>query len=160
MAKSEIAQEGNILAISKAADISAADLIDKINTFWIQNLRQEHAFDVNIQGDNFLARFIALKQKLKQIPGIENMQPREMGSDYAVIQVFYKGKAAQFADMIMLKTFESFGLEISDVSDNFINIRFIEKGQPPLSENDSQDIEEIMELNPDPDQEQNLETSQ
>ncbi len=160
VAKSEIAQEGNILAISKAADISAADLIDKINTFWIQNLRQEHAFDVNIQGDNFLARFIALKQKLKQIPGIENMQPREMGSDYAVIQVFYKGKAAQFADMIMLKTFESFGLEISDVSDNFINIRFIEKGQPPLSENDSQDIEEIMELNPDPDQEQNLETSQ
>ncbi|MCP4671471.1 MAG: hypothetical protein GY857_09195, partial [Desulfobacula sp.] len=118
VAKSNLAQEGNSLAISKAADISSVDLIGKINTFWMQNLRQEHAFDVNIQGENFLARFIALKQKLKQMPEIENMQPREMGSDYAVIQVFYKGKATQFADMIMLKTFESFGLEISDVSDN------------------------------------------
>ncbi len=137
VAKSNLSQEGNALAISKAADISALDLIDKINTFWMQNLRQEHVFDVNIEGENFLARFIALKQKLKQIPGIENMQPIEMGSDYAVIQVFYKGKAAQFADMMMLKTFESFGLEISDVSDKFINIRFIEKGHPPLSENDS-----------------------
>ena len=152
VAKSNLAQEGNIFAISEAAELSAVDLIDKINTFWMQNLRQEHAFDVNIQGENFLTRFIALKQKLKQMPGIENMQPREMGSDYAVIQVFYKGKAAQFADMIMLKTFESFGLEISDVSDDFINIRFIEKYQPPVFDNDSQNIDEPMESNQDPDQ--------
>ena len=128
-AKSNIAEEGNILAISKAAKLSAVDLIDKVNTFWTQNLRKEHTFDVNIEGENFLPRFIALKQKLKQMPGIENMQPSEMGSNYAVMQIFYKGKPSQFADMLMLKTFGSFGLEISDVRDDFLNIRFIEKGQ-------------------------------
>ena len=126
-AKSNIAEEGNILAISKAAKLSAVDLIDKVNTFWTQNLRKEHTFDVNIEGENFLPRFIALKQKLKQMPGIENMQPSEMGSNYAVMQIFYKGKPSQFADMLMLKTFGSFGLEISDVRDNFLNIKFIEK---------------------------------
>ncbi len=128
-AKSNIAVEGNIVAISRAAKLSAEDLIDKVNTFWTQNLRKEHAFDVNIEGENFLPRFIALKQKLKQMPGIENMQPSEMGSNYAVMQIFYKGKSSQFADMLMLKTFGSFGLEISDVRDDFLNIRFIEKGQ-------------------------------
>ena len=126
-AKSNIAKEGNILAVSRAAKLSAADLIDKINTFWTQNLRKEHTFDVNIEGENFLPRFIALKQKLKQMPGIENMQPSEMGSNYAVMQIFYKGKPSKFADMLILKTFDGFGLEISDVRDDSLNIRFIEK---------------------------------
>ncbi|MCP4673269.1 MAG: hypothetical protein GY857_18420 [Desulfobacula sp.] len=60
----------------------------------------------------------------------------------------------------MLKTFESFGLEISDVSDNFINIKFIEKEQPPLFENDFQDIDEPMESDLDQDQDQDGKTGQ
>ena len=59
--------------------------------------------------------------------GIENMQPKEVGSTHAVLEVFYKGKSFQFADAIMLKTFDSFGLEISDVTDRLVVIRFIEK---------------------------------
>ncbi len=146
-AKSNIAKEGNILAVSRAAKLSAVDLVDKVNTFWTQKLRKEHAFDGNIEGENFLPRFIALKQKLKQMPGIENMQPSEMGSNYAVMQIFYKGKSSQFADMLMLKTFGSFGLEISDVRDDFLNIRFIEKGQSFLLKEDSQKIETTNESN-------------
>lgn len=146
-AKSNIAEKGNILAVSRAAKLSAVDLVDKVNTFWTQNLRKEHAFEVNIEGEKFLPRFIALKQKLKQMPGIENMQPSEMGSNYAVMQIFYKGKSSQFANMLMLKTFNSFGLEISDVRDDFINIRFIEKGQSLLLKEDSQKVETTNESN-------------
>ena len=151
-AKSNIAKEGNILAVSRAAKLSAADLIDKINTFWTQNLRKEHTFDVNIEGENFLPRFIALKQKLKQMPGIENMQPSEMGSNYAVMQIFYKGKPSKFADMLMLKTFDGFGLEISDVRDDSLSIRFIEKGQSFLFKEDSQKVETTKESNLETDQ--------
>ena len=131
-AKSKAAREGNNLAVASAAKLSSEDLADKINTFWSQHLRREHIFDVNIEGENFLPRFIALKRKFKQMPGIENMQPSEMGSNYAVMQIFYKGKPSQFADMIMLKTFDNFGLEISDVRDDFLNIRFIEKGSQEI----------------------------
>ena len=126
-AKSNVEQTGNIQALTSAANLSAVDLTDKIDTYWQENLKKEHTFDVNIEGANFLSRFLALKKKLKEIPGIENMQPREMGSDYAVLQIFYNGKASQFADTVMLKTFDSFGLEISDVRNDFINIRFIDK---------------------------------
>lgn len=128
--KSDSEQEGNINAIIKAAHLSAQDLTEKINTYWTQNLRKEHSFDVRIEGENFLPRFIALKQRFKQMPGIENMQPKEMGSNYAVMQVFYKGKSSQFANAVMLKTFDSFGLEISDIIDDFVFIKFIEKDQP------------------------------
>jgi len=125
-------QEGNMNAIVKAAHLSVQDLTEKINTYWTQNLRKEHAFDVRIEGDNFLPRFIALKQRFKQMPGIENMQPREMGTNYAVLQVFYKGKSSQFANAVMLKTFDSFGLEISDIVDDLVSIKFIEKDQSSL----------------------------
>ncbi|MBW2654935.1 MAG: hypothetical protein JRC91_08390, partial [Deltaproteobacteria bacterium] len=91
VAKSDVDKQGNINAIVKAASLSAQDLSKKIDAYWEQNLRTEHVFDVIIEGENFLPRFIALKQRFKQMPGVENMQPKEMGTNYTVMQVFYKG---------------------------------------------------------------------
>lgn len=126
-AKSQVPVVGQINAIKNAAQLAAQDLSEKLSGFWSDQLRREHAFDVRIEGDSFLPRFIALKQRFVQMPGIENMQPREMGSDYALLELFYKGKPAQFADTVMLKTFKEFGLEIMDVTDSLVTIRFIEK---------------------------------
>lgn len=145
--KSEMAREGNINAIVKAASLSARDLSEKIDEFWTKNLRREHAFDLKLEGESFLPRFIALKQKLKQMPGIENMQPKEMGSNHAVMQVFYKGKSSQFANAVMLKTFDSFGLEISDVTDSLVAIRFIEKSEPVLLDENSPTTENAKKEN-------------
>ena len=123
---------GHTNAIKNAAALAATDLSQKLSTYWADQLRREHAFDVRIEGMDFLPRFIALKQRFVQMPGIENMQPKEMGSNYALLEMFYKGKPSQFADRVMLKTFKDFGLEILDVSDSLITIRFIEKQEPSL----------------------------
>ncbi len=144
-AKSDISSQGQIDAIVTAAHLAASDLSEKIDTYWADQLRKEHAFDVRIEGMNFLPRFIALKQRFKQMSGIENMQPKEMGSNSALLQVFYKGKASQFADSVMLKTFDSFGLEVLNVSDSMITIRFIEKDQESLL-NESNELKEAPAL--------------
>ena len=117
-----------VKAIEEAAVLSVADLKDKIDKYWGEQLRKEHAFDVRIEGLEFLPRFIALKQRFQQMPEIENLQPKEMGSNFALLEVFYKGKPDQFVAALMLKTFDNFGIEILDVSDSLISIRFIEKG--------------------------------
>ncbi|WP_300455312.1 hypothetical protein [Desulfobacula sp.] len=127
--KNDMDQEGNIQAIAKAASLSAQDLSEKIDAYWSRNLRTEQTFDIKLEGEQFLPRFIALKQQFKKMPEIETLQAKEMSSNSAVIEVVYKGKPSQFADAIMLKTFESFGLEISDVTETQVTIRFIEKGQ-------------------------------
>jgi hypothetical protein len=137
VATSDMELEGNIQALVKAARLSALDLSERIDVYWAQQLRQEHAFDVTIKGENFLTRFIALKQQFKQMPGIENMQPKEMGTDYAVMQIFYKGKSFQFVNAVMLKTFDSFGLEFTDVTDTLVTIQFIEKAAA-FGEDDNQ----------------------
>jgi len=130
-------ETGNTAAIEKAANLAAADLQDRINTFWTQNLRREHLFDVNIQGDEFLVRYIELKKRFKQMPGIENLQPKEMGSGSAILELKYKGSPSQFANALMLKTFDDFGIEISEVEPDRVTIKFIEKVETALGDTDS-----------------------
>ena len=147
VAKSDMDREGNIQALFKAASLSAVDLSAKMDVYWTRHLRKEHSFDVTIKGKNFLPRFIALKQEFQQMPGIENMQPKEMGANYAVMQIFYKGNSSQFADAVMLKTFDSFGLEFSDVTDTLVTIMFIEKTAATIVDENSQEKTPLVEKN-------------
>ncbi len=127
---SYVEEQGSQGAIEKAAVLSARDLIDKIDAYWIENLRKEHSFKVKIEGEKFHPRYMALTQRFKQMPGIENMQPKEIGSNHGVIDMFYKGNASKFANALMLKTFDDFGFEFLEVSDELVSIRLIEKAQP------------------------------
>lgn len=131
-AKSGLDQEGSILALTKAADLAAQDLAAKLDRFWTQTLRRENRFDVHIRGDGFLPRFIALKKRFKDMSDIENMQPREIGTDMAVMEMVYKGSPLHFADTVMLKTFDNFGIEIVEVTEDRVDIRFIDKQDDAL----------------------------
>jgi len=134
-ARSLMDQEGAVGAITEASVLSARDLNQKIDAFWTQNLRREKLFDVTITGDKFLSRFIALKKRFKEIQDIENMQPKEIGTDKAVMEIVFKGSPEQFADAVMLKTFVGFGIEVDEVTDQMVTIRFIEKQDDlPLTE--------------------------
>jgi hypothetical protein len=118
-------ERGADQALAQAADTAGQDLKEKIDTFWAQALKEKEAFDLYVEGDNFLTRFIALKRQLKEIREIEDISPRELGSSHAIMEVSYKGTPAQFANAVMLKTFEEFGIEVSMVSDDAVKIKFV-----------------------------------
>ncbi|HKL00829.1 MAG TPA: hypothetical protein VJ943_11290 [Desulfotignum sp.] len=128
-AKSGPDQKGAVQAIEKVAGLGALELAEKLDRYWSGHLRKETHFDVAITGNGFLPRFLALKKRMGEIAEIENMQPKEMGSDRAVMELVYKGSPSHFADSIMLKTFEGFGVEIGEISDNLVKIRFIDKNR-------------------------------
>jgi hypothetical protein len=136
-AKTDMDQEGSVGALTKAASLAAQDLTRKIDAFWTQNLRRESLFNVSIEGDKFLSRFIALKKRFKEIRDIENIQPKEIGSSSAVMEIVFKGSPEQFADALMLKTFDGFGIEIAGVTEHMIFIRFIEKQDALLQGDDT-----------------------
>jgi hypothetical protein len=144
-AKSTIDQEGAMGAITQVSVLAAQDLNQKIDTFWTQNLRRETLFDVTIAGENFLPRFIALKKRFKEIQDIANMQPKEIGSDKAVMEIVFKGSPEQFADAVMLKTFDGFGIEVAEVTEQMVFIHFIEKQEESLLENNLESEEKTGE---------------
>ncbi|MCM2283542.1 MAG: hypothetical protein NDI81_02115 [Desulfobacula sp.] len=127
VAKSDSEAEGHKQALASAANLSAKDLTEKINAYWAQTLRKEASFDLSLSGDNFLPRFIALKQRLREMPEFTSMLQKEVGSNSALVQIVYKGSPSRFADAVMLKTFDAFGLEITDVANERVTLRFIEK---------------------------------
>ncbi len=112
-------------ALAQAADTAGQTLKEKIQGFWAQTMKEKRSFDLYVEGDNFLIRFIALKRQLKDIREIEDISPRELGSSHAIMEVTYKGTPAEFANAVMLRTFEDFGIEVSMVSDDAVKIRFV-----------------------------------
>jgi hypothetical protein len=144
-AKNNLDQDGSIQAIITAAKLAGTDLAEKLDQFWTRNLRKENHFDIQIEGNGFLPRFIALKKRLAQIPEIENLQPKEIGSDRAVMEVVYKGTPSHFADSIMLKTFDGFGIEIGEITDRFVHIRFIDDSRNVMTGDDAAVMEESIE---------------
>lgn len=123
-AKSSDAQ-GAAQALVQATDTAGQALKEKIEGFWAQAMKEKRAFDLYVEGDNFLTRFIALKRQLKDIRGLEDISYRELGSSQAIMEVSYKGTPAQFANAVMLKTFEAFGIEVSVVFDDAVKIKFV-----------------------------------
>ena len=119
-------RSGDVQAIVQAADLAAADLAGQIDRFWTQKQRKKTTFDVRIEGDQLIPRFIALKKRFAEIPEIENVQPREIGSNQAVLEMEYQGGPDQFADRIMLKTFPGFGIEVVALTDTLVSLRFVE----------------------------------
>ncbi|MBU0972138.1 MAG: hypothetical protein KKC20_15910 [Proteobacteria bacterium] len=140
-AKSTPGQEASGGAIAEAAVASARDLGQKIDAFWSQRLRRENMFNVILSGEQFLPRFISLKKELREIQDIENMQPKEIGTDNAVMEVVFKGSPEQFAHAVMLKSFDGFGIEVAEVTDQSVSIRFIEKqdGLPRAEDEDTKE---------------------
>lgn len=124
-AKSTEIQAGAEQALGTAAENAGQALRDKIEAFWAQAIKDKRTFDLYVEGDNFLTRFIALKRQLKDIREIEDISPSELGSSHAIMEVTYKGTPEQFANAVMLRTFEQFGIDISMVSDDQVKIRFV-----------------------------------
>jgi hypothetical protein len=117
---------GDVRAIVLAADAAAADLVSQLDEIWSRKQRKETTFDVWIEGNQFLPRFIALKKGFDDIREIENVQPREIGSDQAVLEMVYKGRPEQFVQRIMLKKFDGFGVEVVESTDTLVRLRFID----------------------------------
>ncbi len=127
-AKSIDEAEGVAQALTQAADAAGLTMKAKIASFWAQAMKEKKTFDLYVEGERFLTRFIALKRQLKEIRGIEDISPRELGSTHAIMEVIYKGTPAEFADAVMLKTFDEFGIDVSMASDNAVKIRFVTSG--------------------------------
>ena len=154
-----IDKRGADQALNQAANTAGQALKEKIDTFWAQALKEKKAFDLYVEGDNFLTRFIALKRQLKEIRGLEDISHRELGSSYAIMGVNYKGTPAQFANAVMLKTFEEFGIEVAMVSDDAVKIKFVAEPGSNIAPQEGDDSGEVAPQPPEATQSQGSDTT-
>ena len=116
---------GSNASLYEAGTIAGEELSSQIVTAWQKDTRVSTMVELIIEGTGNLSNFIKFRRMLNKIPGVNEIQTREMKADEVIITVDFEGDASTLANSMLLKTFDTFGINISKVSPNLIKIRLV-----------------------------------
>jgi len=113
-------------ALSNVGYLAASDLASQIIMEWRKEVKKSiTTLVIIVEGTRALSNFVVFRAELNEIPGIDSVQTSEMKADEATIIINFHGNAKELADALMLKTFESFGINIYEVSQSHLRIRLV-----------------------------------
>ncbi|MBW2201633.1 MAG: hypothetical protein JRF71_12495, partial [Deltaproteobacteria bacterium] len=112
-------------SLYEAGAIAGEELSSQIVAAWQKDTRVSTMVELIIEGTGNLSNFIKFRRMLNKIPGVNEIQTREMKADEVIIAVNFEGDASRLANSLLLKTFDTFGINISKVSPNLIKIRLV-----------------------------------
>ncbi|MEA3429014.1 MAG: hypothetical protein U9Q84_07395 [Thermodesulfobacteriota bacterium] len=116
---------GGRAALSNAGALAGKDLSSQILEEWRKEIKEPVNIELFVNGTANFANFVQFRKTLNDIPGVNRVQPKEMKLDEAVIFVDFQGNSKELADALMLKSFDSFGFNIYEVSQNRLSIELI-----------------------------------
>ncbi|MEA1899713.1 MAG: hypothetical protein U9N47_02950 [Thermodesulfobacteriota bacterium] len=113
-------------ALSNAGYLAGRDLASQIVRKWHEEVKKNiTTLVIIVEGTRDLSNFVIFRAELNKIPGVDSLQTSEMKADEATIVVDFQGNAKELADALMLKNFESFGINIYEISQNHLRIRLV-----------------------------------
>ncbi|MBU4345474.1 MAG: hypothetical protein L6247_03400 [Desulfobacteraceae bacterium] len=116
---------GGRAALSEAGALAGKDLSLQILEEWQKEIKKPVNIELVVEGTANFANFVQFRKALNDISGINRVQLKEMRIDESVIFVDFQGNAKELADALMLKAFDSFGINIYEVSQNSLRIELI-----------------------------------
>jgi len=124
VAADKISTIGSISALKIAGTLAGEKLVTILQDHWSDSSQGIRTIETRISGTNYLSSFITLRKMLNTMEGIEEVQTRKLGSEQALVDIVYQGNAKKFANALMLETFDSFGIEISEITVDSLSIKF------------------------------------
>jgi hypothetical protein len=112
-------------ALASAGSIVGEELASQIAAAWQKKVEKPLMIEIIVKGTSRLANFVMFRRTLNEMPRIKDVQIREIKSDEATIIVDFKGNSKELADALMVKTFDSFGINIYEVSPTSLKIELI-----------------------------------
>ena len=122
---SENDEKGEREALFNAGMLVGQEMILQLTSAWESESDQQSLVEINIHGTRELANFIKFRKALGKIPGVKAIHIKVMKADESIISVDYEGTAQSLADELLLKTFESFGIDIYEVSPGRLGIELV-----------------------------------
>ena len=112
-------------ALSNTGSLAGEALASQIVYAWQKNEQQYNPVEIIVEGTDNLVNFEKFRRIITQMSGVRNLQTKEMKADEATITLEFQGDAKTLADALMLKTFESIGINIYEVSHNHLKIQLV-----------------------------------
>jgi len=122
------AVQGGGDAMAVAAMAAGKQLAAALVTAWEKAEQALGVIEVQVRGQVPLSSFVLFRRVLKdEIEGVQGVLPRSMTATDAVLEVHFTGGAQTLARRLMLKSFDPFGIRISHVTGNRIEMELITK---------------------------------
>ena len=112
-------------ALAKVGGLAGRELSEQLAVVWQRQAGRPAVVELSIQGTGHLGSYVKFRKALNTISGVEAIQVKEIKPNEATLLVEYKGKAKDLAAALMLQNFKSFGINISEVTDNSLQIELV-----------------------------------
>ncbi|MFW6081227.1 MAG: hypothetical protein ACOC7W_04865, partial [Desulfosalsimonas sp.] len=112
-------------AIADAAFQAGRKLSDRIVSIRRQDSEPAEKFIIRVTGDPVLEQLEKLRNALKQQSGVSGLRTTSMTARSASLEVDYRGNAQELADNLLMHSFESFGINIKEISGEEISLELI-----------------------------------
>ena len=119
--------EGSREALTKAGTLAGEALSKQIASAWQTQSEERATVKIVVEGTQNLANFVLFRKMLNDLSGVEEIKMREMQPDTSTLTVDYAGTPKELADALMLKTFTSFGINITEVSEEHLRIEIVSR---------------------------------
>ena len=86
------------------------------------NLKVPEEIKITVNGTSNLVRFVLFRKELQKFDGLSALQLEQMEFDKAVIAVTFTGDAKALAHALISKTFDSFSVNIIEISEHCLNV--------------------------------------
>lgn len=112
-------------ALTAAAKRASDDLAAAIATAMKEEENKPTMIEVAISGADFLMNYPKLTRKIATLTGVKRVKQRERQKDTATIVVDYVGSGKTLAKALMGETFDTFGLNISEVRRDHLRLDMV-----------------------------------
>jgi hypothetical protein len=117
--------EGGLAALSDAGSTAGEALAQQLATQWRKLLEKPSEVEIAVEGTSKLAHFVKFRKALSRITGVEGIRVKEIKPNEATLIIDYKGKAEDLASALMLKTFDTFGIDIYEITQDNLGIALV-----------------------------------
>jgi len=114
-------------ALLASGNLVGEELASQIAYTWQEKVKESEGITLIVSGTGRLGIFVMFRKILKEMPNVKDIQIAEMKANEAVIKVEADTDAKKLAEALMLKTFETFSINISEITDNRLKIELVSK---------------------------------
>jgi hypothetical protein len=114
-------------AILKAGSLAADTLARRIKDEW-HKIRKPEMVEINVLGTQNLKAFVRLREVIVSTPGVNALQVKELQTEKARIVVDFASDAEELAASLMIHDFGTFGVTMTDIGQNHMNIELVTEG--------------------------------
>ena len=117
--------DGSREALRTAGEMAGADLVAQMAAAWQKKGLAAGKVEIQLTGSRNLANFVQFRRMLTSLSGVEDVQVKELKADDATLRIAYRGKTRELADAMMVQAFETFGINIYDVSEDLLRVQLV-----------------------------------